>query len=152
MSRHPRHFPSLLSHGHDAVCCRYAPNEAERIASKLIALEGMMRLLIDTSKVTFTVGREVQPKTDQNGQQRFERNTNVPMWAVQLVAMDDGGAEVITVTVTGHQPPKVAVGQLVNPVELQAIPWAQNGKNGTAFRASDIKAVAGSKAGSASSS
>jgi len=109
-----------------------------------------MRLLIDTSKVTFTVGREAQPKTDQHGQQKFERVTNVPMWSVQLVAMDDGGAEVISVTVTAQQPPKVNVGQLVNPVELQAIPWAQNGKNGTAFKASDVKAVTGSKAGSAS--
>ena len=109
-----------------------------------------MRLLIDTSKVTFTVGREAQEKTDQNGQQRRERNTNVPMWAVQLVAMDDGGAEVITVTITANQAPSVKVGQLVNPVELQAIPWAQNGKNGTAFRASDIKAVTASKSGTAS--
>jgi hypothetical protein len=112
----------------------------------------MMRLLIDTSRVTFTVGREAQAKTDQNGIQRVERNTNIPMWAVQLVAMDDGGAEVITVTITAPQAPKVSVGQLVNPVELQAIPWAQNGKNGTAFRAIDLKAVSGSKATAASAS
>lgn len=41
-----------------------------------------MRLVIDTSQVTFTVGREAQPKTDQNGIQRVERSTNVPMWTV----------------------------------------------------------------------
>lgn len=110
-----------------------------------------MRLVIDTSNVTFTVGREVQPRTDQNGVQRVERNTNIPMWSVQLVAMDDGGAEVINVTVAAPQPPKVSIGALVTPVELQAIPWAQNGRNGVAFRASDIKAVTGSKSGSAAS-
>jgi hypothetical protein len=104
-----------------------------------------MRLLIDTSKVTFTVSREVQPKTDQNGVQRTERATNIPMWAVQLVAMDDTGAEVITVTVAAPQAPKVVIGSAVTPLELQAIPWAQNGRNGVAFRAADIKAVTGTK-------
>jgi hypothetical protein len=107
-----------------------------------------MRLMIDTSQVTFTVGREAQPKTDQNGVQRVERNTNIPMWSVQLVAMDNGGAEVITVTVAASQPPKVSIGSLVTPSELQAIPWAQNGRNGVAFRATDIKTVPTSKSGS----
>jgi molecular chaperone DnaK (HSP70) len=108
-----------------------------------------MRLLIDTSRVSFTVGREAQPKTDQNGVQRVERNTNIPMWSVQLVAMDDSGAEVITVTVTAPQPPKVATGQPVTPVELQAIPWAQNGRNGVAYRASDLKPANATKSNSA---
>jgi hypothetical protein len=118
----------------------------------LIALEdSAVRLIIDTSQVTFTVGREAQPKTDQNGIQRVERNTNIPMWSVQLVAMDGGGADVISVTVAAAQAPKVATGVVVTPLELQAIPWAQNGRNGVAFRASDIKAVAGSKSGSAAS-
>ena len=110
-----------------------------------------MRLVIDTSKVTFTVGREAQAKTDQNGIQRVERNTNIPMWSVQLVAMDETGAEVISVTVAAPQAPKVAIGSVVSPVDLQAIPWAQNGRNGVAFRASDLKAVTGSKSGSAAS-
>jgi hypothetical protein len=110
-----------------------------------------MRLLIDTSRVSFTVGREAQPKTDQNGIQRVERNTNIPMWSVQLVAMDDGGAEVINVTVTAPVAPKVSIGTVVTPVELQAIPWAQNGKNGTAFRATDIKVMSGSKTSGAAS-
>ncbi|WP_246244478.1 hypothetical protein [Amycolatopsis pithecellobii] len=107
--------------------------------------------MIDTSQVTFTVGREAQPKTDQNGVQRVERSTNIPMWTVQLVAMDNGGAEVISVTVAAPQPPKVPTGAPVTPVELQAIPWAQNGRNGVAFRATDIKAVSGSKSGSSTS-
>ncbi|WP_236793884.1 hypothetical protein [Amycolatopsis sp. GM8] len=107
--------------------------------------------MIDTSQVTFTVGREAQPKTDQNGVQRVERSTNIPMWSVQLVAMDNGGAEVISVTVAAPQPPKVPIGTPVTPVELQAIPWAQNGRNGVAFRATDIKAVSGSKSGSSTS-
>ena len=104
-----------------------------------------MRLLIDTSNVTFTVSKAPEPKTDQNKVQKVDRNTNLPMWTVQLVAMEADGAEVINVTIAGHQPPKVTAGQLVTPVELQAIPWAQNGKNGTAFRATDMKAVSAGK-------
>jgi len=111
-----------------------------------------MRLVIDISQVTFTVGREAQPKTDQNGIQRVERSTNVPMWTVQLVAMDGSGAEVISVTVAAPQAPKVTTGTVVTPVELQAIPWAQNGRNGVAYRALDIKAVSGSKTSANSAS
>lgn len=100
-----------------------------------------MQLIIDTSRVTFTVGRQVQPRNDQNGVQRVDRESRVPMWTVQLVAVDAQGAEVINVTYVGSTPPKLTPGQPVVPVELQAIPWAQNGKNGTAFRASEFKAV-----------
>lgn len=111
-----------------------------------------MRLLIDVSNVSFTVGREPEPKKDQNGVQRVDRNTAAPMWSVQLVAMDDGGAEVINVTVAAPQPPKVSVGQPVAPVELQAIPWAQNGRNGVAYRATDVKLVSASKSSASASS
>lgn len=110
-----------------------------------------MRLLIDTSRVQFTVSREAQTKTDQNGIQKTERNTNVPMWTVQLVAMDDGGAEVINVTVAAPQAPKVTVGSPVTPVELQAIPWAQNGRNGVAYRSSELKQATAGKSAAAQS-
>lgn len=110
-----------------------------------------MRLIIDTSQVTFTVSKDAEPKTDQNKVQKVDRNTNLPMWSVQLVAMDAAGAEVINVTVASPQAPKVSSGQPVIPVELQAIPWAQNGKNGTAFRAAEFKPVPAGKSGPAAS-
>jgi hypothetical protein len=106
-----------------------------------------MRLIIDTSKVSFTVSREAAAKMEQgtNPTQKRDRNTGFPLWTVQLVAMADDGAEVINVTIAGEQPPKVNAGQLVTPVDLQAIPWAQNGKNGTAFRATELKQVTAGK-------
>ena len=112
-----------------------------------------MRLLIDTSKVSFTVSRDPQAKMDQSGGnpgQKRDRNTGFPLWTVQLVAMEAEGAEVINVVIAGEQPPKVTAGQLVTPVELQAIPWAQNGKNGVAYRAVEFKVVPAGKAVSAS--
>ena len=96
-----------------------------------------MRLLVDTSKTSFTVTKVATEKTDQNGVQKIDRMTKQPLWVVQVMALDETGGEMLTVTVAGL-PPKLTVGQQVNPVELEAIPWATNGKNGTAFRASSI--------------
>ena len=104
-----------------------------------------MRLRMDTSQTSFTVTRTAVEKTDQNGVQKIDRMTKQPLWVVQLMALDETGGEMLTVTVAGI-PPKLTVGQQVNPVELEAIPWATNGKNGTAFRASSIVAQGQSKA------
>lgn len=99
-----------------------------------------MRLVVDTSRVQFTVSRGTEPKKDQDGKQRADRRTGELLYTVQLVAFDELGAEVLTVTMAG-QPPQVTVGQVVTPVELEAIPWAQNGRNGTAFRAKALTPV-----------
>jgi hypothetical protein len=113
-----------------------------------------MRLIVDTSRVQFTVTREAQPRKDQEGRQRtttLEDGTKVPTWSVQLVAVDASGAEVLNVTYAGQDSPKVTVGQPVTPENLQAIPWAQNGRNGVAYRATEFKPV-GSASGSKANS
>lgn len=102
-----------------------------------------MKLLVDVSKTTFMVTRGVAEKTDQNGRQKTDRNTHEPLWVVQVMALDESGGDMLNVTVAGV-PPKVAVGQQVVPVELEAIPWATNGKNGVAFRAKSLTPAAGS--------
>lgn len=104
-----------------------------------------MRLMIDTSRVQFTVSKATEAKKDQDGKHRADRRTGELLYTVQLVALDETGAEVITVTVAG-QPPEVTVGLPVVPVELEAIPWAQNGRSGTAFRAKGFTPVKTSKA------
>ncbi len=103
-----------------------------------------MRLLVDISRVTFTVTRDVVEKTDQNGKQKTDRNTGEPLWSTQVMALDGSGGEMLTITTAG-QPPKVSVGQVVMPVELEAIPWATNGRSGTAYRAVSLS-VAGAAA------
>ena len=104
-----------------------------------------MRLLIDQSPVKFTVSKAVEEKKDQDGRQRTDRRTQQPLWTVQLFALDETGGEVIPVTVAGVAP-KVNVGQNVTPVELEAIPWVQNNRNGTAFRAKNVTALSAAKA------
>ena len=106
-----------------------------------------MKLIVDVSRVSFMVSREVAPRMDQTANvQRRDKVTGLPMWTVQLVAMDEGGAEVINVTVVAPEAPKLSVGQPVVPVSLEAIPWAQNGKNGVAFRAAELKPAVMGKA------
>ena len=101
-----------------------------------------MRLILDTSQVKFMVSKEAEPKRDgQTGTHKHDRQTNEPLFVVELVARESGnGAEVIKVTVAGA-PPKVTEDQLVIPRGLQALPWAQNGRNGVAFRAESIEPV-----------
>jgi len=97
-----------------------------------------MRLEIRTEGKQFTVSRAPEPRTDAQGRQRTEKGTGALQWQLQLVAMDDSGAEVIRVTVAGT-PPEVAPGQPVQVVGLIAFPWQQDGRSGVAYRADSIQ-------------
>ncbi len=101
-----------------------------------------MKLLIDTSRVTFTVSRGFEPKIDHTtGRQKTDRNTGAELYTTQLVAIDDKGAEVILVTVAGPQR-EVPKGTPVTVVDLEAIPWnTSNGRSGVAFRAASVTPV-----------
>ncbi len=101
-----------------------------------------MKLYVDTTGKQVTVSMEPVEKKDQNGAQKSERGTGRLMWSTQVFVLDETGGEVITITTAGERPP-VKVGQLVAPVQLEAIPWATNGRNGVAFRAIELKSAAG---------
>ena len=103
----------------------------------------VMKLYVETSTKQVTVSREAVEKTEQNGRQKTERGTGRPMWSTQVFVLDDDGGEVIAITTAGERP-SVKVGQLVTVSKLEALPWATNGRNGVAFRAEEIKAVASS--------
>ena len=98
-----------------------------------------MRLVLKESQWTFTVTKGAEPKTEfGSGQQKMNRQSKLPEWVVEVLAMDSERGEVIRVTVTGDQP-KVSQGQLVTFSDLEAIPWANNGRNGVAYRAASIQ-------------
>ncbi len=101
-----------------------------------------MRLLQDISGVTFTVTLGVEEKKDANGKQRFNKD-GAPMWQVQCMALDKTGGEMLKITVAGERP-NVSLGQIVVPVELEALPWNQNGRSGVAFRAKEIRSATSS--------
>jgi hypothetical protein len=115
-----------------------------------------MQLEIRTEGVDFVVSRAPQPKNDNDGRQKTDRETGAPLHVTEVVAMDDTGAEVIKVTTAGE--PRVAKRQLVTVVKLVATPWNIDGRGGVAFRADSITPVpitaspapgAGSRAGAA---
>ncbi len=69
----------------------------------------------------------------------------MPLWQVQLMALDASGGDVIAVTVAGD--PNVTVGQPVQVEGLVALPWSQEGRSGIAFRADAIRASGAPLAG-----
>ena len=105
-----------------------------------------MRLMLDTSKFTFTVTRAPEARKDFGKDvQKVDRDTGRPQWVVEVLAQDAERGEVIRVTVAGDQP-KVNQGQPVRFEELEAIPWANNGRDGVAYRATAIHPAAQSRA------
>ncbi|MBF5032418.1 hypothetical protein AB0F93_20525 [Micromonospora tulbaghiae] len=104
-----------------------------------------MKLYVDTASKQVQVTKDPEPKNDQNGNQRSEKNTGRLMWSTQVFVLDETGGEIITITTAGEKP-SVTVGQLVAVEQLEAIPWATNGRNGVAFRAVSLKPKAGTSA------
>lgn len=104
-----------------------------------------MELLIDTSRKTFTTGRPFERKVDDNGVQRLDRKTRLPLWAAQLVVMDERGADTIVVTLATPEPPQLQQGQPVTPIRLVAQPWSVGGRDGVAFRADEVRALSAAK-------
>ena len=102
-----------------------------------------MRLVIDTSGMTFTVGSDFEPVLDfENKQPKADRQTGAMLAQVQLIAFfkDHQGrprSEIITVKLPDPTP--VPVGTPVRPAELVANSWNQNGRSGVAYRATAIE-------------
>ena len=105
-----------------------------------------MRLVLDTSAVSFQVTRAAEARKDFGKDvQKVDRESGRPQWVVEVLAQDAERGEVLRVTVTGDQP-KVSQGHVVTFAELEAIPWANNGRNGVAYRAASIQPAAQSRA------
>ena len=100
-----------------------------------------MKLYVDTTGKQVTVSKATEPKNDQNGKQRQQKDSGWLMWSTQVFVLDENGGEVIAITTAGEKP-NVEVGQLVAVEQLEAIPWATNGRNGVAFRALSLKPLA----------
>ena len=102
-----------------------------------------MRLYIDTSKAAsgFMVSRTFEPKVDiTTGRIKTDRTTGQELYTIQLMALDERGGEVITVTVAGAVR-EIPVMTPVSVVELEAIPWNNNGRSGVAYRAASVTQV-----------
>ena len=100
-----------------------------------------MRIKMDTTSVRFMVTKPHEAKVDRDSQQqKVDRTTGALLWQVQVMALDESGGEILTVTV--DQEPKVSVGEFVHVQGLVAIPWSQGDRSGVAFRAASISPIA----------
>lgn len=99
----------------------------------------MRTLPIDTTAITFLASAPPAPVLDFQTKQPKADSNGEPLYAVQLVAMQPAGADVITVKVPGQ--PTISVGAPVRVVGLIGLPWENNGRSGVAFRATRIEAV-----------
>jgi hypothetical protein len=104
--------------------------------------ENSMRIKMDTTSVRFMVTRPGEAKIDHETKtQKIDRGTGALLWQLQLMALDESGAEVLTVTVDSE--PVARVGDFVQVDGLVAIPWSQGDRSGVAFRAVAISALRG---------
>ncbi len=107
-----------------------------------------MRYLLKTEGVEFEVAKAPAPKTDQNGVQRINKATGLPVWSVGLLLLDTSAetAEDLVVSVASAVMPAVRWREPVEVAELEMLPWSSTDKNGdmrsgVAFRASEIRPI-----------
>ena len=129
-----------------SLMCEPIGSEPERLSTRdaLGDQEDVVKIYVDTTGKQVTVSRDPEPKLDQNGRQRIEKESGRPLNQTQVMVMDESGGEVLMVTTAGEKP-NVRQGQLVQLVQLEAIPWSMetNGKarSGVSFRAVEIKPI-----------
>lgn len=99
-----------------------------------------MILHLDMTGKELVVTKNPEPKSDQHGDQRFEKETSLPLWSTEVVCTDESGGEILRITTAGEQP-DVERGDIVTAPGIQVIPWATNGRSGRAFRANNVIAV-----------
>jgi hypothetical protein len=104
-------------------------------------LEGLMRLPIDTNGITFLCAMAPEPVMDFDTKRQKGDANGEPLYAVQLVLLADGGAEVISVKVPGSQPAGLTAGVPVTVAGLVATPWSMGDRSGVSFKATSISTI-----------
>lgn len=108
-----------------------------------------MRLPIDTTGITFLVANAPEPVRDFESKRHKTDETGAPMYAVGLVVLDGGGAEVISVKLAG-EPKGLSQGTPARVSGLIATPWSMGERSGVAFKAARIEPATGTVAKSTS--
>ena len=106
-----------------------------------------MKLPIDTTGMTFLAAGPPEPVLDFESKTPKVDDNGAPLHSVQVVALNDGDAEVISVKVAG-QPKGVSQGSTVKIAGLVATPWTMGNRSGVAYRAAQIEATPASRSAS----
>lgn len=97
-----------------------------------------MRLPVDTSAITFLCAAGPEPVIDFETKQPKIDESGEALYSVQLVALADGTAEIISVKTAGKPGETVRQGSNVKVEGLVASPWSMGDRSGVAFRATTI--------------
>ena len=102
-----------------------------------------MRFPIDTSRLKFLVVAPAEEllqfeegKPREAWAARKDANGEV-LWRVQVVALGNGDAEIIRLTVAGD--PKVGQGEMVRVQGMTQQAWEMDGRSGQTYRAESIR-------------
>jgi hypothetical protein len=106
-----------------------------------------VKLPIDTTGMTFLAAGPPEPVLDFESKAPRVDESGAPLHSVQVVALNDGGAEVIAVKVAG-QPKGVTQGSTVKITGLVATPWTMGDRSGVAYRADLIEPAQAGRSGS----
>jgi hypothetical protein len=104
-----------------------------------------MKLPVDVSAISFLCAMGPEPVVDFETKRPRADENGEPLFAVQLVALAEGTAEIIAVKVAGAAP-AVRQGQPVKVLGLVAQPWTMGDRAGVAFRAQRVEAIAAQQA------
>jgi hypothetical protein len=104
-----------------------------------------MKLPVDVSAISFLCAMAPEPVVDFETKRPRADENGEPLFAVQLVALAEGTAEIIAVKVAGTAP-AVRQGQPVKVLGLVAQPWTMGERAGVAFRAQRVEAITAQQA------
>ena len=102
-----------------------------------------VRFPIDTSRLKFLVvapAEELRQFEEGKPRESWARRTDANgevLWRVQVVALGDGDAEIIRLTVPGD--PKVGQGEMVRVTNMTQQAWEMDGRSGQTYRAESIR-------------
>lgn len=118
-----------------------APQSAK---CRLKRMEGKgMKIPVDTKDLTFLCTAPAEPVLDFETKQPRSDENGEPLFAVQLVAIADGSAEIISVKVSG-KPMAIDAGVPVRVSGLVATPWQMGERFGISYRAEKVERTAAS--------
>jgi hypothetical protein len=104
-----------------------------------------VKLPVDVSAISFLCAMAPEPVVDFETKRPRADENGEPLFAVQLVALAEGSAEIIAVKVAGTAP-AVRQGQPVKVLGLVAQPWTMGERAGVAFRAQRVEAITAQQA------
>ena len=93
---------------------------------------------IDTSGMAFIAAGGPEPVVDYDSRRPKTDENGVPLYAVAVMAMVDGAAEVISVKTPG-EPKGITAGVGLRLAGLVGVPWSMGDRSGVAYRAAGIE-------------